>query len=311
MAFETFSILLSRELIAATLLFIITQKILQSLLFKTNTRRKLPPGPKGWPILGALPLLGSMPHVTLAKLAKQYGPIMYLNVGIYGMVIASTPDAAKAFLKTLDTNFSNRAPNAGATHMAYNSGDMVFADYGPRWKLLRKLSNLHMLGSKALDDWANVRASELAHMLREMRDLSQKGEPVVVPQMLSYAIANMIGQVILSRRMFASVGPESNEFNDMMVQLMTIAGYFNLGDFLPSIAWMDLQGIEGRMKRLHKKFDALLTRMLDEHMASANEHKVKPNLLDVIMENRDISEGESLSTANIKGLLLVGLAYTY
>jgi flavonoid 3',5'-hydroxylase len=248
-----------------------------------------------------------MPHAALAKMAKKYGPVMYLKMGTCNMVVASTPDAARAFLKTLDLNFSNRPPNAGATHLAYNAQDMVFADYGPRWKLLRKLSNLHMLGGKALEDWAHVRVSELGHMLRAMCEASRKGEPVVVPEMLTYAMANMIGQIILSRRVFVTKGSESNEFKDMVVELMTSAGLFNVGDYIPSVAWMDLQGIERGMKRLHRRFDVLLTKMMEEHIATAHERKGKPDFLDVLMANQENLDGEKLSFTNIKALLLVCL----
>lgn len=86
-------------------------------------------------------------------MVKKYGPVMFLNLGACNMVVASSPQAANAFLKTLDMNFSNHAPNAGATHLAYDSQDLVFTDYGPRWKLLRKLRSLHMLGGKAMEDW--------------------------------------------------------------------------------------------------------------------------------------------------------------
>ncbi|GMI89080.1 TRANSPARENT TESTA 7, CYTOCHROME P450 75B1 [Hibiscus trionum] len=291
-----------RDFVAAAFLFFVTSYFIRSLLGKTN--RTLPPGPKGWPVVGALPLLGSMPHVTLAKLAKKYGPVMYLKMGTCNMVVASTPDAARAFLKTLDLNFSNRPPNAGATHLAYNSQDMVFAEYGRRWKLLRKLSNLHMLGGKALENWSHVRAVELGHMVRAMYESSQKGEAVVVPEMLTYAMANMIGQVILSRRVFATKGSESNEFKDMVVELMTSAGIFNIGDFIPSIAWMDLQGIEGEMKKLHKRWDVLLTKMMEEHAETARERKGKPDFLDILMANRENSDGEKLSLVNVKALLL-------
>lgn len=157
MALDT--ILLFHELTVAALLFVITHIFIRSLLKKSS--RPLPPGPRGWPLIGALTMLGNMPHVTLAKMAKKYGPIMHLKVGAFNMVVASTPNAAQAMLKTLDLNFSNRPPDAGATHLAYNAQDMVFADYGPRWKLLRKLSNLHMLGGKALEDWAHVRPLSL------------------------------------------------------------------------------------------------------------------------------------------------------
>ncbi|KAF9665772.1 hypothetical protein SADUNF_Sadunf16G0158500 [Salix dunnii] len=175
-----------------------------------------------------------MPHVTLAKMAKKYGPIMHLKMGTCDMVVASTLDAARAFLKTLDLNFSNRPIDGGPTHLAYNAQDMVFTDYGPRWKLLRKLSSLHMLGGKALEEWTPVRVTELGHMLRAMCEASKKGEPVVVPEMLTLAMANMIGQVILSHRVFVTKGSESNEFKDMVVELMTSAGFFNIGDFIPS-----------------------------------------------------------------------------
>ncbi|KAF9598745.1 hypothetical protein IFM89_031413 [Coptis chinensis] len=292
-----------RELLYAVILFFITHFFIRSLLFKNA--RKLPPGPKGWPLVGALPLLGSMPHVALAEMSRKYGPIVYLKLGARGMVVASTPDSARAFLKTLDLNFSNRPTDAGATNLAYNSQDMVFADYGPRWKLLRRLSNLHMLGGKAIEDWAIVRKVELGHMLQAMYESSIRGEKVVVAEMLAFVMANMIGQVILSRRVFVTKGTESNEFKDMVVELMTSAGLFNIGDFVPSIAWTDFQGIVRGMKRLHKKFDVLLNRMFKEHMKTKHERKEKPDLLDTLMDNRDNSEGERLTDTNIKALLLV------
>ena len=58
----------------------------------------------------------------------------------------------------------------------------MFAHYGSRWKLLRKLSNLHMLGGKALDGWAQVREKEMGYMLGSMYDCSKKGEVVVVAE---------------------------------------------------------------------------------------------------------------------------------
>lgn len=217
--------ILFREIAVAAFLFLVARLAVRS--FFQKRQRKLPPGPKGWPVIGALPLLGTMPHAALAKMAKKYGPVMYLKMGTCDMVVASTPDAARAFLKTLDINFSNRPPNAGATHLAYNAQvamnpdpnriyprnmscsviisrfyeplrgmqDMVFAGYGPRWKLLRKLSNLHLLGGKALEDWARVREEEVGHMLRAMCEASDRAEAVVVSEMLTYAMANMIGQV--------------------------------------------------------------------------------------------------------------------
>ncbi|KAF7833589.1 flavonoid 3'5'-hydroxylase [Senna tora] len=302
---DSFILFLLQTLPVSLLIYFITHYFLHTLLTKA---RKLPPGPTGWPILGFLPFMGTMPHVTLAKLAKQYGPIVYLKMGSNNMVVASNPDAARAFLKTLDLNFSDRPLNAGSTHLAYNRQDMVWADYGPRWKLLRKLTNLHMLGGKALENWALYRAEEMGHVLRALYD-KQGNKEVAVPEMLSCAMANMIGQVMLRRRVFDTTGSESNEFKDMVVELMTSAGLFNIGDFVPCLAWLDLQGIERGMKKLQKRFDALLTRMIEEHTTSSRD---EPDLLDVMMgyynstEDDDNSKpkGERLTMTNIKALLL-------
>ncbi|KAJ0985246.1 hypothetical protein J5N97_003602 [Dioscorea zingiberensis] len=166
---------------------------------------------------------------------------------------------------------------------------------------------MHMLGTKALENWAHVRHTEMGRMIGVMLELSSRREPVMLAEMLNCAMANMIGVVILGKRVFESKGMESNEFKDMVVELMTCAGLVNVGDYLPALAWMDLQGIEGRMKKLHNKFDHILTKMVDDHTATAHQRIGNPDFLDVIMANRDHNSQDqslSLSDDNIKGLLL-------
>ena len=293
----------AQDLLYGVIIFLLTNIFLRSVF--SRSKRLLPPGPKGWPVVGCLPLLGAMPHVSLAQMAKKYGPIMHLKMGTCDMVITSKPNSARAFLKTLDLNFSNRPPNAGATHIAYGAQDFVFADIGPRWKLLRKLSSLHMLGAKSFKDWAPVRASEVSQMVRDMIVLGRRGEPIVVPEMVSCAMANLLGQKSLSKRVFAVKGSESNDFKEMVVELMRLAGLFNIGDFIPSISWMDLQGIDGKMKGLHKKFDVLLTKMIEEHELNAHLREGNPDILDVVMANRVCSDGSKLTITHVKALLLV------
>ncbi|XP_020203234.1 flavonoid 3',5'-hydroxylase 1 [Cajanus cajan] len=296
----TFDAFLLRELGVALLIFFISHFSIR-LIIKNS--RNLPPGPRGWPILGALPLLGTMPHVTLTNMAKKFGPIMFLKMGTCDTVVVSSPDAAQAFLKTLDHNFLNRPTIAGATHLGYNGQDLVFANYGPKWKLLRKLTIQHMLGGKALGDWAHVRTSEVKHMVRAMHECAKQGELVELGDLLSCAITNMVSQVVLSQRIFSNKGFESKEFKDMVVEFMTISGV-NIGDFVPCIAWMDLQGVVGKMKRLHKRFDVFLTKIIEEHVKSSHERKEKPDFLDIVMSNGENPSQEGLTLSNIKALLL-------
>ena len=64
----------------------------------------LPPGPRGWLILGNLPSLDpKAPYKTLDKIAREYGPIYSLQFGVFPVVILNNYAAVKeAFIKQGD-----------------------------------------------------------------------------------------------------------------------------------------------------------------------------------------------------------------
>ncbi|CAL9765690.1 unnamed protein product [Musa acuminata subsp. burmannicoides] len=298
---EKFGLVLPKKV---SLKAIVSPRLVGSAYMLQSSRRvRLPPGPAGVPILGSLPQIGPMAHASLANLAARYGPIMYLKMGTARVVVASSAGAARSFLKALDLQFANRPFVISGKHVTYDGQNFVFANYGPRWKLLRKLANLHFLGSKALADWMPVRRDEVARMLRGILESSRDSRPVVVPEAVVCANANIIGQVVISRRVFETQGEESNRFKDAITELLTGVGLFNIGDFVPAIAWMDLQGVQRHLRRTHEKIDALITAFVAEHEATKHEREGRPDVLDLVMANRVDAEGVSLSDVNIKGFI--------
>eukprot|EP01018_Ginkgo_biloba_P006202 Gb_19800 [translate_table: standard] len=267
-------------------------------------RKRLPPGPSGWPVMGNLPLLGKMPHHSLHRLARQFGPIMYLKLGTTHTVVASSPGIAKEFLKTNDANFANRPGNAGAKYMAYDSNDLVWAPYGPRWRMLRKVCNIHLFAGKALDDFQAVREEEVRLMVTSIAQHQRQGQGAVnLGEVLNVCTANVLGQIMLSKRVFESQGSEAGEFREMVLELMVLAGVFNIGDFVPSLAWMDLQGVQAKMKKLHQRFDDFFGRILREHQ---NGHGSPADFLSVLLSLRNNADGEGgqLTDTDMKALLL-------
>ncbi|KAH9320247.1 hypothetical protein KI387_022016 [Taxus chinensis] len=75
---------------------------------KNINASRLPPGPFTWPIIGNMHQLGRLPHCALCDLAKQYGPIMFLKLGSVPIVVVSSSEMAKEFLKTRDLVFAKR-----------------------------------------------------------------------------------------------------------------------------------------------------------------------------------------------------------
>uniref|UniRef100_A0ACD5XQB2 Uncharacterized protein n=1 Tax=Avena sativa TaxID=4498 RepID=A0ACD5XQB2_AVESA len=267
--------------------------------------RRLPPGPPGVPLLGALPLVGPAPHTGLAALARKYGPVMYLKMGTCGVVVASSPSSARTFLKALDARFANRPAVASAADITYGCQNMVFANYGPKWKLMRKLSSVHLLGARAVADWARVRRDEAGRALRGIAEAAEAGRPVVVPEVLVCALANIVGQITVSKRVFDAQGDESNSYKEMIVSLLTGTGLFNISDFVPALSWMDLQGVQAKLRRVHNQFDGLITKLLAEHAATAEDRAREGRLdfVDKLRASKDDEDGETITEVNIKGLI--------
>nr|AYV65219.1 flavonoid 3'-hydroxylase [Rosa hybrid cultivar] len=267
----------------------------------------LPPGPKPWPVVGNLPHLGPFPHHSIAELAKKHGPLMHLRLGYVDVVVAASASVAAQFLKTHDANFSSRPPNSGAKHLAYNYQDLVFRPYGPRWRMFRKISSVHLFSGKALDDLKHVRQEEvgvLAHAL------ANSGSKVVnLAQLLNLCTVNALGRVMVGRRVFGDGSggddPKADEFKSMVVEMMVLAGVFNIGDFIPSLEWLDLQGVASKMKKLHKRFDDFLTAIVEDHKkgTSTAGHVDMLTTLLSLKEDAD-GEGGKLTDTEIKALLL-------
>ena len=75
---------------------------------RSSRKYNLPPGPKAWPIIGNLNLIGTLPHRSIHALSKQYGPLVQLQFGSFPVVVGSSVEMAKFFLKTHDVVFTDR-----------------------------------------------------------------------------------------------------------------------------------------------------------------------------------------------------------
>ncbi|KAG4170999.1 hypothetical protein ERO13_A12G182000v2 [Gossypium hirsutum] len=280
------------------------------IISRKRRRLPLPPGPKPWPIIGNLPHMSPVPHQGLAAMAKVYGPLMHLRLGFVDVVVAASASMAAQFLKVHDSNFSSRPPNAGAKYVAYNYQDLVFAPYGPRWRLLRKISSVHLFSGKALDDFRHIREEEIRVLVRALASAKTK---VNLGQLLNVCTVNALGQVMMGKRVFGDgsggADPEADEFKSMVVELMQLAGVFNIGDFIPALEWLDLQGVQAKMKKLHNRFDRFLSGILEEHKTKARQSNGQVKHKDLLstlisLENADGAEGGKLSDTEIKALLL-------
>ncbi|KAJ0075352.1 hypothetical protein Patl1_35104 [Pistacia atlantica] len=201
-----------------TLLFI----LLFCLNLFYHRKLNLPPGPSPWPIIGNLNLIGSLPHQSIHSLAKKYGPIMQLRFGSYTVVVGSSVEMARYFLKTYDHNFASRPKTAGGKYTTYNYSDMVWAPYGPYWRQAQKSES-----------------------------------EIVTPK----------------------------EFKEMLEELFLLNGVLDIGDSIPWVGFLDLQGYRKRMKAVMKKLDRFYEHVLDEH--DGRGKNTSKDMVDVLLQLAD------------------------
>ncbi|CBI30232.3 unnamed protein product, partial [Vitis vinifera] len=116
-----------------------------------------PPGPQGWPILGNIFDLGTMPHQTLYRLRSQYGPVLWLQLGAINTVVIQSAKVAAELFKNHDLPFSDRKVPCALTALNYNQGSMAMSNYGTYWRTLRKVCSSELLVIKRINEMAPLR----------------------------------------------------------------------------------------------------------------------------------------------------------
>ncbi|XP_044464643.1 trimethyltridecatetraene synthase-like [Mangifera indica] len=268
-----------------------------------------PPGPKPWPIIGNLNLIGPLPHQSLHKLAQKYGPIMQLQFGSFPVVVASSAEMAKLFLKTHDHIFASRPPTAVGKYTNYNYLNVAWAPYGPYWRQGRKIYLTQLFSSKRLESYEYIRAEELRAFISRLHSLS--GKPVVLKGHLTQVTLSVISRIVLGKKYFSELESENSsigtleEFQEMLDELFLLNGVLNIGDWIPWVDFLDLQGYVKRMKAIKKRFDRFHEHVFDEHKAKSREVKdsdVK-DMVDLLLQLADDPDLDAkLTFDSLKGL---------
>ncbi|KZT21020.1 cytochrome P450 [Neolentinus lepideus HHB14362 ss-1] len=106
--------------------------------FYNSPWRKLPPGPRGIPILGNILQLQDKQWLTFTELRKTYGDLVYLNVAGQPLIIANSHKIAADLLDRRAGIYSDRPNNTVASDILTGGLLIAFSHYTDRWRRMRK-----------------------------------------------------------------------------------------------------------------------------------------------------------------------------
>ncbi|XWS48312.1 hypothetical protein CRYUN_Cryun13aG0064700 [Craigia yunnanensis] len=208
-------------------------------------------------------MLGKLSHQNLHYLAKRYGPIMSVRLGYVPAIVVSSPQAAELFLKTHDVVFASRPKVQASEYLSYDTKGIAFTEYGSYWRTVRKWCTLHLLGASKVEYFA--RKAELGSLVESVKKAAAARETVDLSRKVGELIEEISCKIIFGRS-------KDDRFNlkQLIEEAMYLSGAFNLSDYLPYLASLDLQGLARRLKRTSKVLDTFFEKIIDEHGQGTN-----------------------------------------
>ncbi|XP_028792309.1 cytochrome P450 CYP736A12-like [Neltuma alba] len=288
-----------------TLILVLSTNILFPKRHKDGQNQ--PQGPPPLPIIGNLHMLGKRPHRSLRSLAQKYGPIMSLKLGQVPAIVVSSPEAAVQFLKTHDTVFATRPKIRAADPFSKGANKgVVFAEYGPYWRHVRKLCTIHLLSASRVEMFAPLRKEEVGVTVKSLERAAAAREVVDISEMVGELIENIIYRMVLGRA-------KDDRFNlkGLIKEAMSLVGAFNLADYVPWLGVFDLQGLTRKLKRNNKALEDVLDKIVMEHENTSKGQNLQHHndfihiLLSLMHQPVDLQDDQDhvIDKANIKAIL--------
>ncbi|KHN34817.1 Cytochrome P450 78A4 [Glycine soja] len=210
-----------------------------------QTKKKLT-GPMGWPILGTLPLMGSLAHQKLAALATSLNAkrLMALSLGPTPVVISSHPETAREIL--LGSSFSDRPIKESARALMFERA-IGFAHSGTYWRHLRRIAAFHMFSPRRIH----------GDMVKSAwREMGEKGVVEVRRVFQEGSLCNILESVFGSN-------DKSEELRDMVREGYELIAMFNLEDYFP-FKFLDFHGVKRRCHKLAAKVGSVVGQIVEE-----------------------------------------------
>ncbi|CAL1699897.1 unnamed protein product [Somion occarium] len=125
--------------------------------YKASLKGTLPPGPRGFPIVGNTFQLGRLPWFQLTRWARQYGPIYSLNLGGQILIVLNNHKVASDLLDKRSAIYADRPRMIMTGELLCGGFFFAFNSCNDLWRRLRK----------AAFEGLNFRSSEVFQPVQE------------------------------------------------------------------------------------------------------------------------------------------------
>nr|ANY58162.1 putative CYP719 [synthetic construct] len=247
----------------------------QSLLWRRRSTQKWPPGPTKFPFIGNLYQLnkgGELVHVTLTKMAQQYGRIMTIWFGSQEpTIVVSDHELAWEVLVTKSSDYSSRTLPYLSRVTSADFHTLATCDLGPYWQTLRKGLQAFTINPHNISSQIHLQEKDIADLVLSLEEEASLNNGVVDP------LPKLRRLLILLIRRFC-FGPDREFNDDLFVERMDCAledvirlfgharliDVFEFARYIPGIGLGPFQEV----KRLKQRIKELIRPYILAHKSS-------------------------------------------
>ncbi|XP_066298657.1 cytochrome P450 2U1-like [Branchiostoma lanceolatum] len=165
-----------------------------------STPKNLPPGPRGWPIVGNIfSLANSNRCLTFTDWAKTYGPVYQVSLGRRSIVVLSGYDVIHEALVKKAEDFSTRQFGPSTKFINPRQLGIIQAPFGTPWKEHRKFTLMSLrefgFGKRSLEGKI---LEESVALQAEIMKIGNK--PFDMGRMIQNAVTNVICSIVFGSR---------------------------------------------------------------------------------------------------------------
>ena len=171
------------------------------------------------------------------------------------------------------------------------------------WRNMRKMCTLELLSNLKINSFRSMRKEELQLLIQNIQEVASARVAVDLSAKVSSLSTYISCRMVLEKKYN---NDDDFSFEAIIREGMQIGATFNLADYIPQIKGLDLQGLTKRMKTIAKVFDDMFEKIIDEHIQSKDENRIK-DFVDVMLGFMGSEETDQyrVDRDTIKAIILV------
>ncbi|KAG9151762.1 hypothetical protein Leryth_002051 [Lithospermum erythrorhizon] len=278
--------------------------ILFKLMQKINKRNRLPPGPKGYPIIGNLLSIGDRAHESLAKYSKKYGPLMTVQLGYVTTIIVASSEMARQILQKNDQVFAGRyIPDAATAQTDYHLA-IPWLSTGPHWRKLRRICTTEIFTMRKLDELQEKRHKVMNDMIKVVGEARENNKEISLGAIIFGTVLNMLSNTMYSGDMLDLRSHVKEEMKEAIDRIFLLVAKPNYSDYFPFLKMFDLQGIRKDIKvsydRLQEMLEVIIElRKKERELGSSRVD----DFLDVLLDHCQSHGNDELTHKDVRFML--------